>query len=72
VVGGAGSMAGEFRPVKFLYEILDKVKNMSKATPVPDTLRVEELRRKARAGCQLTVAELLELFDANMKWLDEL
>jgi hypothetical protein len=45
---------------------------MSDATPMPDSLRVEELRRKARAGYQLTVEERQELFDANMKWVDEL
>ncbi len=45
---------------------------MSNATPRPDSLRVEELRLKARAGHQLTVEERLELFDANTKWLDEL
>ncbi len=65
-------MAGEFRPVEFLHEILDKVKNMSKATPMPDNLRGEELRRKARAGRQLTVEERLELFDVTTKRLDEL
>ncbi len=45
---------------------------MSNASPRPDSLRVEELRLKARAGHQLTVEERLELFDANTKWLDEL
>ncbi len=39
---------------------------------MPDSLRVEELRGKARAGQQLTVEERLELFDAKTKWLDEL
>ncbi len=45
---------------------------MSEANPTADSIRVEALRRKARAGHQLTVGERLELFDANMKWLDEL
>jgi hypothetical protein len=45
---------------------------MSKGDPMPDSLRVEELRSKARAGYQLTVEERLELFDAYMKWVDEL
>ena len=39
---------------------------------MPDSLRVEELRGKARAGQQLTVEERLELFDATTKWLHEL
>jgi len=39
---------------------------------MPDNIRVEKLRRKARAGHQLTVEERLELFDANTKWIDEL
>ena len=45
---------------------------MSKATPRPVGLRVEELCCKARAGYQLTVEERLKLFDANTKCLDEL
>ncbi len=45
---------------------------MSEANPTADSIRVEALRRKARAGHQLTVGERVELFDANMKWLDEL
>jgi hypothetical protein len=45
---------------------------MSNGTPMPDSIRVEELRCKARSGHQLTVEERLELFDANMKRLDEL
>jgi len=39
---------------------------------MPDSLRVEELRSKARAGQQLTVEERLELFDATTKRLHEL
>ena len=39
---------------------------------MPDSLRVEELRRKARAGYQLTVEERLEVFDASTKRLDEI
>jgi hypothetical protein len=45
---------------------------MSKPTPKADSIRVELLLRKARAGRQLTVGERREKFDANTKWLDEL
>jgi hypothetical protein len=45
---------------------------MSEANPTADSIRVEALRSKARAGHQLTVEERLELFDANMKRVDEL
>jgi len=45
---------------------------MSDATPNADSIRVEVLCRKSRAGLQLTVEERLELFDANTRWLDEL
>lgn len=40
--------------------------------PAGDSIRVELVRRKARAGQELTKEERLALFDANMKWLDEL
>jgi len=40
--------------------------------PAGESIRVELVRRKARAGHQLTTAERLALFDANTKWLDEL
>jgi hypothetical protein len=39
---------------------------------MPESLRVEELRSKARAGQKLTVEERLELFDASTKRLHEL
>ena len=45
---------------------------MSNATPEADSIRIEVLCRKARAGLQLTVEERVELFDAKTKWLDEL
>jgi hypothetical protein len=44
---------------------------MSKVSPTVDSIRLELLLRKARAGHRLTVEERLELFDANTKWLDE-
>ena len=37
-----------------------------------DSIRVEVIGRKAKAGHKLTAEERLELFDANTKWLDEL
>jgi AbrB family looped-hinge helix DNA binding protein len=40
--------------------------------PAGDSIRVELVRRKAKAGHELTTAERLALFDANTKWLDEL
>ena len=40
--------------------------------PAGQSIRVELVRRKARAGHQLTTEERLALFDANTKWLDEL
>jgi hypothetical protein len=45
---------------------------MSKASAKADSIRVEVLCSKARAGLELTVEERLELFDANTRWLDEL
>jgi hypothetical protein len=45
---------------------------MSETTPNADSIRVEVLCRKSRAGLQLTVEERLELFDANTRWLNEL
>jgi hypothetical protein len=45
---------------------------MSEANPTADSVRLEDLRRKARAGYQLTIEERLELFDASTKRLDEL
>jgi len=40
--------------------------------PAGESIRVELVRRKAKSGQQLTAEERVELFDANMKWLDEL
>lgn len=40
--------------------------------PAGESIRVELVRRKAKDGHQLTTEERLALFDANMKWLDEL
>ena len=40
--------------------------------PAGESIRVELVRRKAKAGHELTTEERLALFDANMKWLDEL
>jgi AbrB family looped-hinge helix DNA binding protein len=40
--------------------------------PAGESIRVELVRRKARAGHELTTKERLALFDANTKWLDEL
>jgi AbrB family looped-hinge helix DNA binding protein len=40
--------------------------------PAGDSIRVELVRRKAKAGHELTIEEKLALFDANTKWLDEL
>jgi hypothetical protein len=45
---------------------------MSEANPTANSIGVETLRRKARAGYRLTVEERLELFDAGTKRLDEL
>ena len=44
---------------------------MSKATHKADSIRIEVLCRKARAGVHLSPEECLELFDANTRWLDE-
>lgn len=40
--------------------------------PAGESIRVELVRRKAQTGQDLTAEERLALFDANMKWLDEL
>jgi AbrB family looped-hinge helix DNA binding protein len=40
--------------------------------PAGDGIRVELVGKKAKAGHELTAKERLTLFDANMKWLDEL
>ncbi|HEY1657594.1 MAG TPA: AbrB/MazE/SpoVT family DNA-binding domain-containing protein [Candidatus Sulfotelmatobacter sp.] len=40
--------------------------------PAGESIRVELVRRKAKAGQELSTEERLELFDANTKWLDEL
>jgi AbrB family looped-hinge helix DNA binding protein len=40
--------------------------------PAGESIRVELLRSKAKAGQALTTEERLALFDANTKWLDEL
>jgi hypothetical protein len=67
VNGGRGSLRNDSWD-----EILDRVGRTFRATMTDDNPRLELLRRKARAGYQLTVEERLELFDANTKWLDEL
>ncbi len=40
--------------------------------PAGESIRVELVRRKAKAAHELTSEERLALFDANMRWLDEL
>ena len=40
--------------------------------PAGESIRVELVRRKARAGHELTTDERVDLFDANTKWLDEI
>jgi AbrB family looped-hinge helix DNA binding protein len=40
--------------------------------PAGESIRVELVRHKAKAGHELTTEERLALFDANTKWLDEL
>jgi len=40
--------------------------------PAGDSIRVELVRRKAKAGHELTTAERLALFDANMERVDKL
>jgi len=40
--------------------------------PAGESIRVELVRRKAKAGHELTTEEKLALFDANTKWLNEL
>ncbi|MGA8762356.1 MAG: AbrB/MazE/SpoVT family DNA-binding domain-containing protein [Candidatus Sulfotelmatobacter sp.] len=40
--------------------------------PAGESIRVELVRRKAKAGQQLSAEERVARFDANMKWLDEL
>jgi AbrB family looped-hinge helix DNA binding protein len=40
--------------------------------PAGDSIRVELARRKAKAGHELTTAERLALFDANMERVDKL
>jgi AbrB family looped-hinge helix DNA binding protein len=40
--------------------------------PAGESIRVELVRRNAKAGQQLTAVERVALFDANTKWLDEL
>jgi AbrB family looped-hinge helix DNA binding protein len=40
--------------------------------PAGESIRVELVRRKAKAGHELTAEERIALFDANTKWLDEL
>ncbi|MFZ0308779.1 MAG: AbrB/MazE/SpoVT family DNA-binding domain-containing protein [Candidatus Sulfotelmatobacter sp.] len=40
--------------------------------PAGESIRVELVRSKAKAGHELTTDERLALFDANTKWLDEL
>lgn len=40
--------------------------------PAGDSIRVELVRRKAKAGQDLTTEEKLALFDANMRRVDEL
>jgi AbrB family looped-hinge helix DNA binding protein len=40
--------------------------------PAGESIRVQLVRRKAKAGHELSTAQRLDLFDANTKWLDEL
>ncbi len=40
--------------------------------PAGDSIRVELVRKKARSGEQLSPQERVALFNANMKWLDEI
>jgi bifunctional DNA-binding transcriptional regulator/antitoxin component of YhaV-PrlF toxin-antitoxin module len=40
--------------------------------PAGESIRVELVRGRAKAGHELTTEERLALFDANTKWLDEL
>lgn len=40
--------------------------------PAGDSIRVELVRRKAKAGHELNAKERLARFDANTKWLDKL
>jgi AbrB family looped-hinge helix DNA binding protein len=40
--------------------------------PAGESIRVELVRRQAKAGHELTIEERLALFDANTKWLDEI
>jgi AbrB family looped-hinge helix DNA binding protein len=40
--------------------------------PAGESIRVELVRRKAKAAHELTIEERLALFDANTKWLDEI
>jgi translation initiation factor 1 (eIF-1/SUI1) len=58
--------------VEYQRTNLGKVRTMSEENPIPDSARVEALRSKARAGHKLTAEERLELFDADMKRVDEL
>jgi len=39
--------------------------------PAGESIRVELMRHKAKAGHELTTDERLALFDSNTKWLDE-
>ncbi len=67
VNGGGGSLIKNLKD-----EILDKVRTVSKLTFKADSIRVEAVSSKARAGLPSTIEEHLELFDANTRWLDEL
>lgn len=40
--------------------------------PAGESIRVELVRHKAKAGHELTTEERLAVFDANTKWLNEL
>lgn len=40
--------------------------------PAGESIGVELVRRKAKAGHERSTAERLALFDANTRWLDEL
>jgi AbrB family looped-hinge helix DNA binding protein len=40
--------------------------------PAGESIRVKLVGGKAKAGSELTSEERLALFDANMKWLDQL
>ena len=40
--------------------------------PAGETIRVQLVRKKSKANQPLTSKQRVELFDANMKWLDQI